>query len=196
MSTLQQRGRRRTAAPGRSKGVVLIIALILLAVIGISSALALRMSLFGDIVSQNLRAQNLALQAAELALRYCERQVATDPGSVAMLRGPGAAVEWQLADNWTPARSVAVPAGVLGTAAGYNTPPQCLVRAFSADEYLPAETPGAGSISSDDRGFSSEFVVLHRITARGFSPDFARDNGGQPISGAEIWLQSVVRGVQ
>ena len=67
MSTLQRPARRRSAVPGRSKGVVLIIALILLAVIGISSALALRMSLFGDIVSQNLRAQNLALQAAELA---------------------------------------------------------------------------------------------------------------------------------
>ena len=38
MSTLQRPARRRSAVPGRSKGVVLIIALILLAVIGISSA--------------------------------------------------------------------------------------------------------------------------------------------------------------
>jgi hypothetical protein len=196
MSTLQQRGRRRSAAPGRSKGVVLIIALILLAVIGISSALALRMSLFGDIVSQNLRAQNLALQAAELALKYCERQVATDPGSVPMLRIPGAVVEWQVAANWDPGSTVPVPEATLGTAAGYRTPPQCLIRAFSADDYLPAGVPGPGSISSDNRGFSSDYVVLHRITARGFSPDFSRDAEGEPVSGAEIWLQSVVRGVQ
>jgi hypothetical protein len=51
-------------------------------------------------------------------------------------------------------------------------------------------------VSADARGYSSDYVVLHRITARGFSPDFERDAGGQPIAGAEVWLQSLVRGVQ
>ncbi len=178
----------------RSQGVVLVVALILVAVIGISSAMAMRLSLFGDIVSKNMRAQNLALQSAELALRYCERQVALDPGSVPMVSGLGAAREWQLPVQWGSA--LTLPATALGTAAGYRTPPQCLVRLFSVDEFLAAWPPDPGTVLADARGFSSDYVVLHRITARGFSPDFERNANGQPIAGAEVWLQSLVRGVQ
>jgi hypothetical protein len=178
----------------RSHGVVLVVALILVAVIGVSSAMAMRLSLFGDIVSKNMRAQNLALQSAELALRYCERQVALDPGSVPMVSGLGAAREWQLPVQWGSA--LTLPATALGTAAGYRTPPQCLVRLFSVDEFLAAWPPDPGTVLADARGFSSDYVVLHRITARGFSPDFERNANGQPIAGAEVWLQSLVRGVQ
>lgn len=178
----------------RSQGVVLVVALILVAVIGISSAMAMRLSLFGDIVSKNMRAQNLALQSAELALRFCERQVALDPGSVPMVSGLGAAREWQLPAQWGSA--LTLPATALGTAAGYRTPPQCLVRLFSVDEFLAAWPPDPGTVLADARGFSSDYVVLHRITARGFSPDFERNASNQPIAGAEVWLQSLVRGVQ
>jgi type IV pilus assembly protein PilX len=187
---------RRSALPSRrgSRGVVLVVALILVAVIGISSAMAMRLSLFGDIVSKNMRAQNLALQSAELALRFCERQVALDPGAVPMVSGLGSDLEWQLPAQWQSA--LTVPEAALGTVAGYRTAPQCLVRLFSVDEFLAAWPPDPGTVSSDARGYSSDYVVLHRITARGFSPDFERDANGQPVAGAEVWLQSLVRGVQ
>jgi Tfp pilus assembly protein PilX len=185
---------RRTPLRSRSSGVVLVVALILIAVIGVSSAMAMRLSLFSDMVSKNMRAQNLALQAAELALRYCERQVALDPGGVTMISGMGTELEWQEADRWASAQTV--PPEQLGTAAGYRTPPQCLVRLFSVDEFLAAWPPAPDSISADSKGYSSDYVVLHRITARGFSPDFARDENDQAIAGAEVWLQSLVRGVQ
>jgi hypothetical protein len=188
----------KSVSPSRSRfhsrGIVLVVALILLAVIGISSAMAMRMSLFGDIVSKNMRAQNLALQSAELALRYCERQVAQDPGSVPMVSGLGTALEWQAPAQW--ASAVTVPADMLGTAAGYRMAPQCLIRLFSVDEFLAAWPPDPGTVLADSRGYSSDYVVLHRITARGFSPDFERDGNGQPVAGAEVWLQSLVRGVQ
>jgi type IV pilus assembly protein PilX len=187
-------GSRALLLRRRSRGVVLVVALILVAVIGISSAMAMRLSLFGDIVSKNIRAQNLALQSAELALRFCERQVALDPGSVPMVTGLGTDREWQLPDQWQAAFTV--PAAALGTAVNYRTMPQCLVRMFSVDEFLAAWPPDPGTVSADARGFSSDFVVLHRITARGFSPDFERNGEGQPIAGAEVWLQSLVRGVQ
>ena len=193
-----RRAAKTTASPSssrrRSRGVVLVVALILLAVIGISSAMAMRLSLFGDIVSKNMRAQNLALQSAELALRFCERQVALDPGSVPMVSGMGTDLEWQLPAQW--ASALTVPAAALGTATGYRTAPQCLVRLFGVDEFLAAWPPDPGTVSADARGYSSDYVVLHRITARGFSPDFERDADGQPIAGAEVWLQSLVRGVQ
>jgi hypothetical protein len=181
----------------RAHGVVLVVALIMLAVIGVSSAIAMRMSLFSDIVSKNMRTQNLALQSAELALRYCERQIALDPGSVPMITGAGADLEWHSTGNWNDVQKVVtVPQAMLGNAAGYRTPPQCLVRLFSVDEYLAEWPPRPDTISADSRGFSSDFVVLHRITARGFSPDFVRGEDGRPVAGAEMWLQSLVRGVQ
>ena len=197
MSSIQRSvktGSSHTSSRRRSRGVVLVVALILLAVIGISSAMAMRLSVFGDIVSKNMRAQNLALQSAELALRFCERQVALDPGSVPMVSGLGTDLEWQLPARW--ASALTVPAAALGTATGYRTPPQCLVRLFGVDEFLAAWPPDPGTVSADARGYSSDYVVLHRITARGFSPDFERDADGQPIAGAEVWLQSLVRGVQ
>ena len=187
--------RRRYGTSRTSRGVVLVMALILLAVIGVSSALAMRATLFSDMVSKNMRAQNLALQAAELALRHCERQVALDPGSVVMVSALGVELEWQTEARWTDS-ALTVPVGRLGTDAGYRTAPQCLVRLFSVDEFLGTFPPDPSTISAESRGYSSDFVILHRITARGFSPDFERDAGGQPIAGAEVWLQSLMRGVQ
>lgn len=186
--------RPRSHSHSRSQGIVLIVALIMLVVIGISSAMAMRLSLFGDIVSKNMRAQNLALQSAELALRYCERQVAVDPGSVTMVSGLGAALEWQSDAQWASAETV--PAALMGTDSGYRVAPQCLIRLISVDEFLAAWPPDPGTISADSRGYSSDYVILHRITARGFSPDFERDGSGRPVAGAEVWLQSLVRGVQ
>ena len=187
--------RRRHGSRRTSRGVVLVMALILLAVIGVSSALAMRATLFSDMVSKNLRAQNLALQSAELALRHCERQVALDPGSVVMLSALGLELEWQTEARWT-ASAMTVPVGRLGTDAGYRTAPQCLVRLISVDEFLAAFPPDPTTISAESRGYSSDYVVLHRITARGFSPDFERDASGVAIAGAEVWLQTLVRGVQ
>ena len=111
-----------------------------------------------------------------------------------MLSGMGTDLEWQLPAQW--ASALTVPAAALGTATGYRTAPQGLVRLFGVDEFLAAWPPDPGTVSADARGYSSDYVVLHRITARGFSPDFERDADGQPIAGAEVWLQSLVRGVQ
>lgn len=180
------------------RGVALVIALILLIVITIGSVVAMRSSLFTDMVSKNMRAQNLAMQSAEMALRYCEQQVAGNTAAinVFVLDDPTVANEWQTMANWLPAngRVNAVPAAYLGTTIDYETPPQCIVRRLSYIEAYGSEALPADATKPEDRGMSPDYLFFFRVTARGFSPDFQRDASGNSISGAEVWLQSMVRG--
>lgn len=178
-------------------GVVLIIALILMIVIGISSALAMRSALFGDLVSHNMRAQNLAFQAAEIALRWCENQVLAPPVgfNVLDLGDPTPAVnnEWQVEANW--AAPNAVPGAVLGDVVDYETPPDCIVRRMTYNEaYGNVDFP-PDALRPEDRGISPDFLFFFRVTARGYSPDYEVDGDGNPVSGAEVRLQSMLRGL-
>ena len=56
-------------------GVSLIIVLIMLVIIGLTSAAAIRNATSGEKVTNNIRLQNLAQQYAEAALRYCEAEL-------------------------------------------------------------------------------------------------------------------------
>lgn len=188
--------RRRHRGPRRaqSRGMVLVIALILLVVIGISSSVAIRTSLFGDLVSQNMRAQALALEAAELALRYCESQVAAgNYAAISVIEG-GTDDEWRTESNWDTANSV--PASVLGSNINYAVTPQCMVKRMSYAEAFPAENvpPNAKRIR-DRLEDGEEYVFIFRITARGYSPDFRRDGDGRPVSGAQVTVQSALRAI-
>lgn len=58
----------------RQQGLVLVVALILMAVIGVASTAAMRLALTGSSIALGLRAQNESTQAAEVALRWCEVQ--------------------------------------------------------------------------------------------------------------------------
>ncbi|MDP9140340.1 MAG: PilX N-terminal domain-containing pilus assembly protein [Pseudomonadota bacterium] len=183
-----------------ARGIALLIALILLIVIGISSVAAMRTALFGELISQNLRAQNLAFQAAETALRYCEDEVANNPAVVTFwLNDATILSEWTDMDNWDTAngRVTPIPATILGgaTAVQYPIGPECIIRRLSFDEVYSAATLAPGAALPEDRGMSSEYLFFFRVTARGFSPDFERDDDGVPISGAEVWVQSTMRGV-
>ena len=164
-----------------ARGVVLVIALILLVVIGLSSALAIRTALYGDVIASNVRAQGLAMQAAEMALRHCEeqaRQVAQNtPPEKFILQSVANiddAIQWQKRSNWASMANE-VPTSVLGSTS-YPQPPLCLV------EEVELAPPKPGALT--ERAF--------QITARGFSPDYEGTNAGS-TNGAEVWLQSVLR---
>ncbi|WP_146076034.1 pilus assembly PilX family protein [Caldimonas caldifontis] len=172
---------RRQLGANRSqnRGVVLVVALILLVVIGVSSAVAIRSALFSDLVSHNMRAQNTAMQAAELALRWCEQQALAQPVPPGFQVQP--VVNFDEADRWNNAANWAVmantvPAAVLGGEVNYVTPPQCIVERV--------EFP---SLSDKPRP-----ELAYQVTARGFSPDFQRV-GGNSAAGSEVWLQSIIR---
>lgn len=170
-------------------GVVLVIALVLLVVIGFSSAFILRGTLFGDLVSNNVKANQMAQHAAEVALRICEQRVLNPvavnvPPTIIIPIPDNAASQvtaWQTQANWTANRIVipvsAVQNNTNATTIGYNAPPECLI------ERLPLLPQDPNS----KRNFGFQ------ITARGFSPDYSRSSDGNIQSGAETILQLVLR---
>ncbi len=175
----------------RQTGAVLVIALILMGVIAVSTAMAMRLSLFGEMVSYNLRAQNLALQAAESGLRHCERLIVTARDSTVMVQtGLPLTDEWADPALWTSAGHD-VPAAQLDDAVPYAQLPRCLIRHMTLAQFRGGEAPSPGAVSVESRGIPPERVVFYRVTARGFSPDY-REN----VSGAEVWLQTMIRAVE
>jgi Tfp pilus assembly protein PilX len=186
----------RSAGPAArargSRGVVLVVTLILLVVIGISSTVAIRSAMVGDQVTNNMRTQNLALQAAELALRYCEDQVLGVTGAVSVKAagntGGDNPTDWATLSRWdgTTPQAVSVPTSLLTataststTSISYTRAPQCMVEELRFPQ---------------QRGAIPERAFL--VTARGFSPDYRRDAGGNAAAGSEVWLQSTVRSTQ
>lgn len=169
---------------GQQRGVALAVALILLVVIGLSSVTAIQSGLFGSMVANNLRTNQLAVQAAEMALRFCERSARLDPPTVPIQPLPAvnsdAPVGWNDINNWEGGAQIALdlPAAIVNSPnsdVAYGRVPQCLVERM---ELRPM------------RGSIDEEALL--ITARGFSPDY-RTNGAQRLNGSEVWLQSTIR---
>ena len=190
-STRALRARHAPCRATRSKGAVLVIALILVVVIGISSAVAMRTSLFGDVISQNMRAQSLAFQAAETALRYCEERVTSSPPAVAMILG-GTDDEWRTESNWAAAN--VVPDEFTGSQITYAQQPQCLVKRMTYRELYEGTTKAPNAVLPDEQ--DADYIFMYRITARGFSPDFRRDGAGLSISGAQASVQSTIRSLE
>lgn len=182
----------KTHSTGRSasQGISLIIVLIMLVIIGITSATAMRSATSEQRATNNLRAEATAQQYAEAALRYCEDQIRNvpDAGRNAKLKlavipttAFGTAPLWDSAASWATgagaASRVILTAAQIGDA---NTtaptfPPECMV-----------EMQGLSAVDA------TRTVAV--VTARGFSTDYARDdaNGGVTTKGAVVWLQSIV----
>jgi type IV pilus assembly protein PilX len=159
------------------QGVVLIVALVMLIVISLMAVSAMRGALVADLIAGNARAQTLAEQSAEVALRYCERQVQLNaPGFVQAPSAPAGSTHWNTFGKWFGAGKLAVtvPATVLASNQSSFTAgkvPECL-----AERTLLAD------------GATSTILV----TARGFRPDYSEDEKGRSISGSAVWLQSTL----
>ena len=170
------------------RGVVLIVALILLVVLSLVSAAAIRSSSSAELSTNNARTQTLAMQAAEAALRYCEK------ATLNFLNGAGATptltpeaapatsatpYRWQTLANWD------------GTGSGTN-----ITTLVSADVNDRADN--AGKLYKRYPECTAQYLEPANtsrvvVTARGFGPDVAAINGSRaaPV-GAEVWLQSVL----
>lgn len=180
----------------RSQGLVLVVALILMAAIGIASTAAMRLALTGSAIAMGLRAQNEATQAAEVALRWCEVQT--------RLRASGAAnglsndftlIEadqatdnlWQTLATFT-ARSRPVPALIMAAAGmpalAANQLPRCLAQ--ESNELKSLEPASDGNLDFKNNTFR-QFL----ITVRAFSPDFRTGTDGED-GGSEVWIQSTL----
>lgn len=170
------------------QGVVLIVALILLVVLSLVSAAAIRGSSSAELSTNNARTQTLAMQAAEAALRYCEKATLnfmTGAGATPSLTpeaAPATAAtpyRWQTLTNWD------------GTGSGTN-----ITTLVSADVNDRADD--AGKLYKRYPECTVQYlepVNTNRVvvTARGFGPDVAALTAARAApTGAEVWLQSVL----
>lgn len=182
--------------PGaRQRGVVLIIALLMLVVISLLATASIRNATSTESVAGNVRTTELATQAAEIALRHCEASV-LDTLSVAAggasayattftnfnILTPATPPRWQniaIWDSVSPATYV-LPLSLVNQPdmlVTYRRAPECMV------EPLPV-------MSSDTSVVNTTSFV---ITARGFGPEVAAaDAHRSRPAGSEVWLQSQI----
>jgi type IV pilus assembly protein PilX len=151
-------------------GIALIIALIVLVIVGLTSASVMRGALSSDLVANNTRVQTLAAQAAQIGLRYCEDK--TNVSIVPLLPNPPN--QYETLDNWKDSSGLInkVPEDYMQSANSTFKPfnmPQCMVQEASV----------AGN-------------VVYQVTSRGFSPDYSADPAGNTGTGSVVWLQSTV----
>lgn len=179
---------------GSQKGISLIIVLILLVVIGLTSAAAIRNATSGERATNNVRLQNLAQQYAEGALRYCEDQLrqadinAVPPGpriaSLAEVNIPTTAVggvpAWSNAATWS---------GGPGGASATMTILQAAQVSSADSAIVPTTLPRCVVEKQSLADGNTSYV----ITARGFSPGYAPVNAqSATTSGSVVWLQSTI----
>ena len=173
------------------RGIVLVIALILLVIISLLAVTSLRNAGSSESVAGNVRTTELATQAADIALRHCEssaikitKLIANASDTSAQATYPTTLVEanvqrvttadqWKSVSNWdsTTTAVFVLPSTLVGNTATYQRPPECMV------ESLTGVTP---------TGPPASFV----ITARGFGPEVAAGTG-RP-AGTVAWLQSTI----
>lgn len=176
---------RPVSLPQRQRGVVLIIALVMLVVISLLATFSIRGALSSEGVSGNVRTTQLASQAAEVALRYCEdatigfiRNATPLPAGVSIQATLTPPLGVSTA-NWDVARTgvfVVPTASVnLGGSVTFRRMPECVI------EQVPV-------VNATSTGLVSTTTYL--ITARGFGPEVAFGTA-QP-DGSEVWLQSTL----
>jgi len=173
------------------RGVVLIVALIILVIISLLATFSIRNAVSTEAVSGNVRTTQLATQAAEAALRYCEDGVAqgfgTTPSFVVSPILPSSTTpKWKDLANWdtstsltagTPTYVITVPSTVVGGSVTFQRSPECMIERMDV-------VSASGAVST-----TSTFI----ITARGFGPDVAAvDSTRKAPTGSEAWMQSTI----
>ncbi|MBK9440326.1 MAG: hypothetical protein IPN53_03035 [Comamonadaceae bacterium] len=177
----------------RQDGVSLIIVLIMLVIIGLTSAAAIRNATSGEKVTNNIRLQNLAQQYAEAALRYCETELGKDD-TVAAPTGRmgtnlteaniitvavGGTPGWEQPVSWT---------GTGGASATKTTLPESQIKSTDSS-FKPTKLPECVV----EKQTMNDGSVPYVVTARGFSPDYTFDSGtGKTTNGSVVWLQSTL----
>lgn len=208
-SSMQRLPMTSTSGWGRAsipqQGIVMLMTLILLTVMAVSTAVAVRLSLTTDMVGANLRARTLAFQAAEAALRYCEEKVIREFTTLPMLVNYQKDEEWADDSAWAGPAKLEVPREQLGLPDNIKKNPQCLFRFLTIDDWRKIAPPEPGTVTAESRGFDADRFLFFRITVRGFSPgyqEYAARKGNQSLTdyqsakGAEVRLQSMVRAIR
>lgn len=208
----------RTHTRRALRGVVLVIALILLVVISLLGVVSMRNAGSSESVLGNVRTTELATQAAEIALRHCESSIlkfytnqngdTTSPQAtyqnegfdLAKILPASTPPQWQNTDGkWdiVPTPAYVLPLKLVNQTGmvivTYKRPPECMVEQMSVLlTNLPVLDAGGKVIGNDGTLLSTKTSFV--ITARGFGPEVAAAdvNRSRPI-GSEVWLQSHIQ---
>lgn len=173
------------AARTTHKGLVLPLVLVLLLALVFVGLLAARRAATVEEVGNNVRVNQVATQAAQSGLAYCEAVVIDAQGggtqfsaaihglvqSKTLLTGPeDKNANWDTLANWgdssTVRITVPVAAGKASNAMNGAPVPYCMAEALAGGQFL--------------------------ITARGLSAGATFNNDGQLQGGSEVWLQSII----
>ncbi len=180
------------------EGVVLIIALVLMLAIGVTTTMTLKFVMSSDQIGSSIRDGQLASQAAEATLRWCEDQVIRNQPGVQVLPPPpgqsgmdlnaeDTTETWRAEANWVlNTNAFEPPAGVLAAIDGGNA----VARNFNQLPQCMAQQIRLRSIDSDVGNATNAIVRVVRVTVRGFSPNYDRTPGA--AQGGEVWLQSTL----
>jgi type IV pilus assembly protein PilX len=169
----------------KQAGISLIVVLIMLVIIGLTSASAIRSATNGEKLTNNLRMQNLAQQYAEAALKYCENELTKADGSrVSTLQEAnivtvayGDPTAWFQTVTWT---------GTGGASASKTTVPESQIKS-SDSSFKPTHLPECVA----EKQILDAGATTYVITARGFSTDYTADTAtGKTTRGSVVWLQS------
>jgi type IV pilus assembly protein PilX len=168
----------------RQRGVVLIIALVMLVVVSLLATFSIRSALSTEGVSGNVRTTQLASQSAEVALRLCEDAVvnfvktATPLPTGLVVQLPAVPPLGVNTGNWDGARTgvfVIPSASVNQASATFARMPECI-----AEQVAVVNATGTALTTT----------TTYLITARGFGPEVA--NGTTRPEGSEVWMQSTL----
>lgn len=181
----------------RQNGISLIIVLIMMVIIGITAASAMRNATSSERATNNQRLDNVAQQYAEVALRYCEGQlrlpdaqrVATLQNAVipSIILGGTATTGWETVSSW-----IGNPGGAPGDASATRTSVPAAYLSAGNASWIPAAALVPQCIAEIHQMSALSTATFTVVTARGFSPDYASDVNGQTTSGAVVWLQSIL----
>ena len=176
----------------QQRGVSLVIVLIMLVIIGLTSAAAIRNATSGEKVTNNIRLQSLAQQYAEAGLRYCEAElVKSDTDAAPVGRMGTALAEVNL-------QTVAVGGNSIWgqSASWFGNAKSATLTTVPADRITSADSsfqPTTRPQCIVEKQTLADASIVYVVTARGFSPDYSADTtAGKTTNGSVVWLQSTI----
>lgn len=179
--------------PSNQAGFVMVLAMMFMLALSLLAITAVRRVTLDEKFVNSIKAQNLAFQSAETALRFCEREFAKvskgnpiDAGIAKTTGTPQIPINrsedvtvlptlWRTRANWA-SNGAKLPAG---TVTNVYDQPECMIEEWS----VPNKDFGLGVREPDNRGDSAPaYTKAYVFTAR-----------GQGTSATSVvWLQSVL----
>lgn len=186
------RSQSQFGCASEERGVVLVVALIMLVIISLLASYSIRNATSTEAVSGNVRTTQLANQAAEFAMKYCAQGMnelgsptATvvvtplpylDPPRATNKDANGNLTYWDGDTSIAANAVIIIPTSALGGTSTYSRMPECMIEPI-----MVVNSSGTGTTTT------STYV----ITARGFGPEVpAADAHRSRPAGSEVWLQS------